>query len=396
MPFFKPAGYAGIAVETTRGTPVAPASATWIPTEAPDWTPNVTWLKDESLRGSAVDIYSQQAGVQSDKIGMKGMVYLDTFPNFLRAILGSADTVTTAPANTTLAAAASVGVASVSLTASVAAGSSISIALATGGAVGVVTGTPSGSGPYITPISPSLSGAALNGASVIGLSKHTLSLLNSASVGSQPPSYTIEQFTAGEAGFTLERQFFGSMLDELSMSFAVDAAMGYTASWLAQGNGTATATAPSFGSEFFIPAWSCAVQLANVATATVLSADLDLKRGTEAIHTLGSKFPYRVWDGPLAVSGKVSFIMETGDATIVNGTTRVPQALDFLFTEPATGHTVDMHMTQVQLENPKIDWGKNYAVVNADLIAEGNSSDAVGGGFAQIKAVVSNGQSATY
>lgn len=90
--------YFGMGKETTRGTAVAPSI--WLPIDPnPTLEPDIKWLPDKSLRGSAVDQYDDVPSTRSDNFSFKGNVYLDTFPALIMALLGSTDTVTgtTAP-----------------------------------------------------------------------------------------------------------------------------------------------------------------------------------------------------------------------------------------------------------------------------------------------------------
>lgn len=82
----------GLAVETTRGTGVSPTS--FIPVRSPVFDPNLAMLEDKGLRGSMVDVYGMIPGIQSGAINFSGDVFMDTFPNLLRCMLGSTDTVT--------------------------------------------------------------------------------------------------------------------------------------------------------------------------------------------------------------------------------------------------------------------------------------------------------------
>lgn len=84
--------FASFALEATRGT--AAATPTYVPTNGPAMSPMITWLTDSALRGSPVGEYDEAAGVRSDDFDAKFYSYEDSFPIFLRAILGGTDTVT--------------------------------------------------------------------------------------------------------------------------------------------------------------------------------------------------------------------------------------------------------------------------------------------------------------
>jgi hypothetical protein len=87
------AGYTqwvGQAPETTYGTAQA-VPTFWTPATAPVYTPNLTMLVDDALRGSMAMEFGQVAGFRYDTVVYKTYFYLDTVYLFLRQILGSAD-----------------------------------------------------------------------------------------------------------------------------------------------------------------------------------------------------------------------------------------------------------------------------------------------------------------
>ncbi len=90
----------GVALETERGVPVAPAF--WIPIMGPKYKPDLKLLPDEGLRGSMVTIYDEVPGLRYDNHSWDQHPYLDSFPVFLRALLGSKDILTKATPFTTL------------------------------------------------------------------------------------------------------------------------------------------------------------------------------------------------------------------------------------------------------------------------------------------------------
>jgi adenosine/AMP kinase len=94
----------GIALEVTRGTPVAPAF--WLPVMGPKYKPDLQLLPDNTLRGSMVTLYDEVPGLRYDSHGWDSYPYLDTLPVFIRALLGSPDTVTAVEPLTTLVAVA--------------------------------------------------------------------------------------------------------------------------------------------------------------------------------------------------------------------------------------------------------------------------------------------------
>lgn len=81
----------GIAKEVTRDTPVTPDI--FIPAIGPKWSPKLGWIPDNGLRGNPTENFDQVPSVRHDELTLKTPMYADVFPNFLKAILGSVDTV---------------------------------------------------------------------------------------------------------------------------------------------------------------------------------------------------------------------------------------------------------------------------------------------------------------
>jgi hypothetical protein len=97
----------GIALETERGVPVQPTA--WLPIMGAKYKPDLQLLPDEGLRGSMVNKYDLIPGLRYDSHGWDSYPYLDTFPIFLRALLGSKDSLTAVRTATELVAEAKVG-----------------------------------------------------------------------------------------------------------------------------------------------------------------------------------------------------------------------------------------------------------------------------------------------
>lgn len=101
--------YLGLGKETTYGTIQAPTI--WLPVMEPDLTPMLDYYPVKVLEGSPVEDYGLVPGLYHTEYACKGPVFLDTFPNLLRAALGSSDTVTgtTAPYTHTIGLLANAG-----------------------------------------------------------------------------------------------------------------------------------------------------------------------------------------------------------------------------------------------------------------------------------------------
>jgi hypothetical protein len=83
----------GLAKETTPGTPVAAPTA-FIPVTSPVWSPKITTLTDQALRGYMGNTYHVAQGIRYDEIGYTTYLYDDNLFIHLLAILGGVDAVT--------------------------------------------------------------------------------------------------------------------------------------------------------------------------------------------------------------------------------------------------------------------------------------------------------------
>jgi hypothetical protein len=84
-------GWTGIALEVTKGTPIA-APSHGIPVTRADGDDATEVLPDQGMRGSMATMYGAVAGTKSASYDIEGNVHLDTFGFFLAAIFGESET----------------------------------------------------------------------------------------------------------------------------------------------------------------------------------------------------------------------------------------------------------------------------------------------------------------
>ena len=241
-----------------------------------------------------------------------------------------------------------------------------------------------------------LGNQAISGA---GPYTHTIGLANAISTGSQPPSITIQD-DDGANPF----QILGAQVQNIQVKFGAEAALEYQCKLI--GNpATIMGSAPTstFSSETFIPGWDVSVTIGGSSSALLIDGDMTLDRGTASIFTGGTQAPRYNFAGPLKVDGRLRFVVEANDpimttAGSTGGTanTQGTQAVVLTFTEPATSHTVAFTMSAVQFFEPSRKRDKSYVEVETKFEALANSTDAVAGGFAPIKTVLSNSVAAVY
>ena len=333
-PFLTANSYLGMVIETTEGTLPTTGTPYWIPVSAPQITPNQMFLRDEALRGSPTTVYDQVQGVRHDEFEFKSYLYADTFPVFMRAVLGSTDTVT-------------------------------------------------GSGPYT----------------------HKIKVLNNAATGSQPPTYSILDFD-GANYFTTT----GSQADSVVLTYGAEAAAEATVKFMANPY-TSYTTAPtvfatqSLSAEHLIPAWDTAVSIGGTTYTNVTTGELSINRKTQPIFTLGTQAPYNLFAGPIEVTGKFTFVVNSTADVFTTGTsayglTRSPQAISITLTDPndatsGTQHSANFTMTTAQIQNVKRTRGKEYTEIEVEFTASANTTDAVTG-YSPIQTTFVNATSGAY
>lgn len=220
---------------------------------------------------------------------------------------------------------------------------------------------------------------------------HTQPLLNSATTGSQPPSYTLQDFN----GYICQ-QMTGAQAVSLEIAFTATQSLSFTSKYYGLINTTiATPAGASFSStDRLIPAWNNTVTIGS-SVGTLMEGTVTIDRSTEAVMTAGQQGPYSVFTGPAKVTGKFTFAVISADPIYAFGLSRSQQATTFVFTDPASTHTFTIQMTAMQLENTKYDRSKNYVTVSADFEAVSNATDA-SSGYSPIKCITTNAVSAAY
>jgi len=230
---------------------------------------------------------------------------------------------------------------------------------------------------------------------------HTISTYNNSAAGSQPPALTVQDFDGANPFQILDAQ-----LDTLSVTFGAEAAAEYSAKLVGQPFTAITAPTNTPSTEVFVPGWDLAMTIGGTSTSVVVDGSIDIKRSTAPIFTSqGVNTPYRLFAGPLNVQGKFTFVVESNDPILYNGSsngyglTAGQKAVALTFTDPASTHTVAFQMSGVQFENPKRTRGKAYVEVETEFMAVANTTDAVsaaGGGYAPIKITATNAISTAY
>ena len=255
---------------------------------------------------------------------------------------------------------------------------------------------------------PNLVKAVLGGTDTVtgaGPYTHNIKLLNNASTGSQPQSYSIMDFD-GANFFTL----LGAQADQLEISFGAEAAAEATVKFMANPytsgtSATSPFSAPSLSTVHMIPAWDTVISVAGTPYTYIQDGTLTIARKTAPIFTMGTQAPYQNFAGPIEVSGKFTAVVNSTSDSWSPGTgatalTRSPQALVITFTDPndssgGTQFSVSFTMTQAQFQNVKRTRGKAYTEVEVEFTANADATDATTG-YSPIQANIINATAAPY
>ena len=233
---------------------------------------------------------------------------------------------------------------------------------------------------------------------------HTMKLLNSATTGSQPASYSLLDFD-GANYFTM----LGGQAASCNITGGVDAAADATVKWIANGytsatSGSAPFTSLSVSTEHLIPAWDATISVNAVSLTYISSFELNIDRKTQPIFTLGTQAPHVNFAGPIEVSGKFTAVVDTNADPFSTGTGfalgRSPEATVITLTSPndittATNHSLAFTMTSTQFKNVKRTKGKEYLELEVEFTASADATDATTG-YSPLAFVALNAQSTAY
>ena len=253
---------------------------------------------------------------------------------------------------------------------------------------------------------PILVRAILGGADTVtgaGPYLHTMKLLNDSTIGSQPPSVTIQDFD-GATTF----QMTGAQMSDLNFTFGAEAAAEWTAKFMGNPYTQIAKPSASFSTEGFAPGWDVTATIAGSSVAYVVDGDINITRNTGPIFTAGTQAPRSNFAGPIDVSGRLLCVVENPTASsnvsdIFSNATNgyalfdSPQSLVIKLTDPVSSHYTQFTITKAQFKDVKRNRGKSYVEVEVNFEANSNTTDAASSaGYAPIQVAVSNGQSGAY
>jgi hypothetical protein len=388
----------GIALETVRGTPVAPAY--WIPVMGPKYKPDVKLLPDEGMRGSMVKIYDELPSLRVDTHAWDQYPYLDSFPVLVRACLGSKDTKTTAPANSKLVKEAKVGDVAILIEATIAEGSYITFGVGAGVVETHLTGavTEVKASEFKVTLTYPVVFAHPISTVVTGLTKHEFSLLNNArELGNQPPSYTITDQAGEEEASIGFRQLAASQLDSLTITGAADALPKVAVNWFSNLAIKPTPPVPSFTSVPTPPGWAVQAAMGGTQVGYLVNWEFAFKRGVKNIPAVtGTMNYYQHFAYALEATAKFTFL-EDPKATWLTAYQNGEQlAQDLTLGDAESGFAVNFHSTKSKFITGDLDRSKEWVEVHVESQLIPSATDALAGGVSPVKITVANATATEY
>ena len=132
---------------------------------------------------------------------------------------------------------------------------------------------------------------------------------------------------------------------------------------------------------------------------TVEQGTMNLKRTVTPIHTVdNTPAPYRLFQGPLTVSGDLTFVAED-ETELLRFLGNTQPSLDILYGPVVNAATtLQLHCSRVSYKTAKVERTKDYAQVVVTYDAIANIADGTAsGGYSPIKATLTNSlAAATY
>lgn len=226
---------------------------------------------------------------------------------------------------------------------------------------------------------------------------HTISLLNSLTSGTdtQPIAYTLTDFYAVNV-----RSYPGCQFSDFSLKFNADGMLEYDTKTMGFPSSTVADPTPTFSTLLPTPVWRGTVSIGGSAVSNAMSGNIDMKRPVTPIYGISNtQSPFQVFLGPLEVTGKITFIMET-DAQLTNflSDTQPAIVLNWAYGAGAAAVQIQATITKGAYTAAVIERGQDFVQVTVDLNGQGNTTDdGASGGFAPIKWVLQNAKaSGTY
>ena len=226
---------------------------------------------------------------------------------------------------------------------------------------------------------------------------HTISLLNSLTSGAdaQPISYTLTDFYAVDV-----RSYPGCQFSDFSLKFNADGMLEYDTKTTGWASSSVADPTPTFSTILPTPVWRGTVSIGGTQVSTAMSGNIDMSRPVTPVYGISNtQNPYQVFLGPLEVTGKITFLMETdAELTRFLNNTQPAIVLNWSYGTGASLVQIQATISKGAYTAAMIERGEDFVQVSIDLNGQSTTTDAGStGGYAPIKWVLQNAKaSGTY
>jgi hypothetical protein len=226
---------------------------------------------------------------------------------------------------------------------------------------------------------------------------HTISLKNSltSDVDVQPISYTLTDFYAVDV-----RSYPGCQFSDFSLKFNADGMLEYDTKTTGWASSTVADPTPTFSTILPTPVWRGTVSIGGASVSTAMSGNIDMSRPVTPVYGISNtQNPYQVFLGPLEVTGKITFLMETdAELTRFLNNTQPAIVLNWSYGTGASLVQIQATISKGAYTAAMIERGEDFVQVSIDLNGQSTTTDAGStGGYAPIKWVLQNAKaSGTY
>lgn len=392
MPYPTLATVLGLGLETTAGT--AAAATGWIPVDgAPKPVDKLKYDQDKGWRGSAGVDYGYIPGVYNTDYSFTTYVFPDSVGYLLAGMLGDVSYTggTNAGASTTTTGAlvgGTTAVVPVTSATGITAGTVIAIDTAAPLELATVLSVASLNVTLTKPVQLShASGVTVQ--PVTAPFTSAFSLYNGGNM--QPPTYTITDWYGANG-----RQYPGGVFSGIDFKLSGDGLLTAAATMMAMPSVSLAGIkpTPSYTQLKPLTGWQGVAQLAGT-TGTVVSADVSIKRKVAPIFVVnGIQAPANIWSADLAVTGKLSLLVNDPNDVALGyflNNTQPTLDLNWAVGTGATAVQVDWHINQAAFTVADYDRSKEHLMLDVTFTAVFNTTDAgASGGFSPIKVNVKN------
>lgn len=216
---------------------------------------------------------------------------------------------------------------------------------------------------------------------------HAFSVMNTTT--GQPATWTLY-----ESDGTITRAHPLSRISEIGFKFDGEGLFKFSAKAIGMVSGIVANPTTSYSTVTPMANWVCTASIGGTAVQTLISGEMNIKRGVNPIQTLdGTQHPARVYAGSVTVDGKLTFVIDDEtELTRMNTNSQPPLDLVWTVGSGASQQYVQIHCTKAAYTTAKKNRGADYVQLDVNYSAIANTTDATtaGTGYSPLKATIKN------